>query len=51
MTIALRAVAEAGLEVGMLRAEGALRRTADVAAALADPLLEPGIRALLVDAA
>lgn len=39
MTIGLSAVRDAGLEVGILRAERALHRPADVRAALADPLL------------
>ena len=47
MTIALAAVADAGLEVGMLRAERALRRPADVRAALADPLLGEAVRRIL----
>lgn len=39
MNQVLTAAAEAGLEVGLLRAERALHRPADVRAALADPLL------------
>lgn len=39
MTMALAAAREAGLEVGLLRAERALHRPADVRAALADPQL------------
>jgi uncharacterized protein len=39
MNQVLSAAAEAGLEVGLLRAERALHRPADVRAALADPLL------------
>ncbi|MGO9752029.1 MAG: DUF2064 domain-containing protein [Solirubrobacteraceae bacterium] len=39
MTMALAAAREAGLEVGLLRAERALHRPADVRAALADPTL------------
>jgi hypothetical protein len=38
MSAALRGAAESGLEVGMLRAERALRQPSDVRAALADPL-------------
>jgi glycosyltransferase A (GT-A) superfamily protein (DUF2064 family) len=41
MTIGLAAARDAGLEVGLLRAERALHRPGDVRAALADPLL-PG---------
>jgi glycosyltransferase A (GT-A) superfamily protein (DUF2064 family) len=47
MTIALTAIREAGLEVGMLRAERALRRPGDVRAALADPLLPDAVRRIL----
>jgi hypothetical protein len=43
----LGAAARAGVEVGLLRAERALRRPGDVAAALADPLLDPELRGLL----
>ena len=39
MTVGLSAIREARLEVGMLRAERALHRPADVRAAVADPLL------------
>jgi glycosyltransferase A (GT-A) superfamily protein (DUF2064 family) len=39
MTIALAAARDAGLEVGILRAERALHRPADIRAALADPML------------
>ncbi|MBV9195638.1 MAG: DUF2064 domain-containing protein [Solirubrobacterales bacterium] len=39
MTIGLSAIRDAGLEVGILRAERALHRPADVRAALADPML------------
>ena len=45
--VALGAAGQAGLEVGMLRAERGLRRAADVRAALADPLLDDELRALL----
>jgi glycosyltransferase A (GT-A) superfamily protein (DUF2064 family) len=41
MAMGLAAVQEAGLEIGLLRAERALHRPGDVRAALADPLL-PG---------
>lgn len=47
MTIAFAAAQEAGLEVGLLRAERALRRPSDVRAALADPLLPPEVRVIL----
>ena len=47
MTIAFTAAAEAGLEVGILRAERGLRTAADVRAWLADPLLAAGIRRIL----
>jgi uncharacterized protein len=47
MGMGLAAAREAGLEVGLLRAERALHRPADVRAALADPTLpEPVARAL-----
>ena len=39
MTMGLAAAREAGLEVGILRAERALNRPADVRAAVADPML------------
>jgi glycosyltransferase A (GT-A) superfamily protein (DUF2064 family) len=47
MMIGLSAVREAGLEVGILRAERALQRPADVRAALADPLLPDGLSKIL----
>jgi uncharacterized protein len=47
MMIGLSAVREAGLEVGILRAERALHRPADVRAALADPLLPEGLARIL----
>jgi glycosyltransferase A (GT-A) superfamily protein (DUF2064 family) len=47
MGLALGAVHDAGLEAGLLRAERGLRRVADVRAALADPLLDPELRAIL----
>jgi hypothetical protein len=43
----LGAAGRAGVEVGLLRAERALRRPGDVAAALADPLLDAELRGLL----
>jgi uncharacterized protein len=47
MAIALSAVQEAGLEVGILRAERALHRPGDIRAALADPLLPDTIARIL----
>jgi glycosyltransferase A (GT-A) superfamily protein (DUF2064 family) len=47
MTIGLAAARDAGLEIGLLRAERALHRPADVRAALADPLLPPEIAQIL----
>jgi hypothetical protein len=47
MTTTLAAAAKGGVEVGLLRAERALRTPADVAAALADPLLDQDLRNLL----
>jgi uncharacterized protein len=47
MTMGLAAAREAGLEVGILRAERALHHPADLRAALADPLLpDPLVRIL-----
>jgi glycosyltransferase A (GT-A) superfamily protein (DUF2064 family) len=43
----LAAINEAGVPVGLLRAERGLRRPGDVRAALADPLLDRELRALL----
>jgi hypothetical protein len=43
----LGAAAGAGLAIGMLRSERALRNAADAAALRADPLLEPELRAAL----
>lgn len=43
----LGAINETGVAVGLLRAERGLRRPADVQAALADPLLDDELRALL----
>jgi glycosyltransferase A (GT-A) superfamily protein (DUF2064 family) len=47
MAIGLAAARDAGLEVGILRAERALRSAADVRAALADPLLPEEIGRIL----
>ncbi|MGI8862884.1 MAG: TIGR04282 family arsenosugar biosynthesis glycosyltransferase [Solirubrobacteraceae bacterium] len=47
MKVGLGAVSEAGLELGILRAERALQRPADVRAALADPLLAPEMARIL----
>lgn len=47
MNQAFVAAHEAGVEVGLLRAERGLRSAADVAAALADPLLDEELRGLL----
>jgi uncharacterized protein len=44
---ALAVVHEAGLDAGMVRAERGLHRPADVRAALADPLLDPELAAVL----
>lgn len=41
--VGLTAAKDAGLEIGILRAERALARPADVRAALADPLTDPGL--------
>jgi glycosyltransferase A (GT-A) superfamily protein (DUF2064 family) len=51
MALAIAAVRDAGLEVGILRAERALHQPADVRAALADPLLPRQLAALLRRAA
>jgi glycosyltransferase A (GT-A) superfamily protein (DUF2064 family) len=48
MTLAAAAGRDAGLEIGILRAERGLQRPADVRAALADPLLPDAIRRILV---
>jgi hypothetical protein len=45
--VAGAAIRDAGFEVGILRAERALHRPADVRAALADPLLPDDIGAIL----
>jgi glycosyltransferase A (GT-A) superfamily protein (DUF2064 family) len=47
MTIGLAAARDAGLELGLLRAERALHRPADVRAALADPLLPAEVARVL----
>ena len=47
MMIGLSAVRDAGLEVGILRAERALHRPSDVRAALADPLLRGALGKIL----
>jgi glycosyltransferase A (GT-A) superfamily protein (DUF2064 family) len=47
MTIGLAAARDAGLELGLLRAERALHRPADVRAALADPLLPEDLARVL----
>jgi glycosyltransferase A (GT-A) superfamily protein (DUF2064 family) len=47
VTAGLLAARESGLEVGIVRGERALHRPADLRAALADPLLAPGLRRIL----
>jgi hypothetical protein len=47
MTTLIGAIGAAGGEVGLLRSERGLRRAADVAALLADPLTDGELRALL----
>lgn len=47
MTLGVAATRDAGLELGLLRAERALHRPADVRAALADPLLPDELRPIL----
>ena len=47
MGVALTAIREVGFDVGILRAERALHRPADVRAALADPLVPADIAAIL----
>ncbi len=47
MGLALAAVQQAGLEVGVLRAERGLRRPADVRAALSDPLTDEELASIL----
>jgi uncharacterized protein len=47
MAVALTAIRDVGFEVGILRAERALHRPADVRAALADPLLPEDVAEIL----
>jgi glycosyltransferase A (GT-A) superfamily protein (DUF2064 family) len=47
MVLAIAAAREAGLEIGVLRADRGLQQPADVRAALADPLLPEGISTIL----
>jgi hypothetical protein len=47
MTMGVAAARDAGLEIGILRAERALHRPADVRAAAADPLLPDGLAKIL----
>ena len=47
MGVALTAIRDVGYEVGILRAERALHRPADVRAALADPLLPGDVATIL----
>lgn len=47
MGVALTAIRDVGFEVGILRAERALHRPADVRAALADPVLPAEVAAIL----
>ncbi len=47
MAVALSAIRDVGFEVGILRAERALHRPADVRAALADPLVPEDVAAIL----
>ncbi len=47
LTLGLSAAHEAGLEVGILRAERGLRQPSDVRAALADPCLPESVRRIL----
>jgi hypothetical protein len=47
MTVGIAAARDAGLEIGILRAERALHRPPDVRAALADPLLPEHIVKIL----
>ena len=47
MGVALSAIRDVGFEVGILRAERALHRPADVRAALADPVLPADVAAIL----
>jgi glycosyltransferase A (GT-A) superfamily protein (DUF2064 family) len=47
MTMGVAAAREAGLEIGILRAERALHRPADLRAAVADPLLPESVAKIL----
>src|SRR5262249_8786877 len=47
MTMGVAAAREAGLEIGILRAERALHRPADLRAAVADPLLPESVARIL----
>ncbi len=47
MKVGLAAITDAGLGLGMLRAERALHRPADIRAALADPMLAPEMARIL----
>lgn len=47
MTVGIAAARDAGLEIGILRAERALHRPADVRAALADPMLPRRVAEIL----
>ena len=47
MALTLAVAARGGVEAGLLRAERALRTEGDVAAALADPLLDEELKTLL----
>ena len=47
MAVALTAIRDVGFEVGILRAERALHRPADVRAALADPMLPEDVATIL----
>lgn len=50
VAVAVAAARDAGLEIGLLRAERALHRPADARAALADPLLAPELERILARA-
>lgn len=47
MMVALAAAQHAGLQIGILRSERALHRSADIEAALADPMLAPELTAII----
>jgi uncharacterized protein len=47
MMVALAAAQHAGLQIGVLRSERGLHRSADVEAALADPILAPELKAII----